>query len=86
MINQEIIEDNQLSEFEIAYVRKSDLELLRLHRQNKHDLQTLKHIMETEEDRVYSTEMVLKRIIDHYARSVPFERSVIDRIDLAQLM
>ena len=85
MINQEIIEA-QLPEFEIAYLRKSDLELLRLHNQNKQDLQTLKHIMETEEDRVYDTEMVLKRVIDHYAKFVPFERSVIDGTKLTNLM
>lgn len=85
MMNQEIIEA-QLPEFEIAYLRKSDLELLRLHKQNKQDLQTLKHIMETEEDQVYDTEMVLKRIIDHYAKFVPFKRSVVDVTKLTNLM
>ena len=61
MINHEMIEGTQRSLFEIAYLRKSDLELLRLHKQNEHDLNSLKYIMETEEDHVYDPEMVLKR-------------------------
>jgi len=74
MIGNELTEEVQVSEFEIAQLRKSDLELLRLKKQNEQDLLSLKHIMETYEDEVYDIEVVLARIIDHYAKSVPFER------------
>ena len=43
-------------------------------------------IMETCEDEVHDVEVVLARIIDHYAKSVPFERKKITSITYENLM
>ena len=85
-MSNEILEEAQVSEFETAHLRKSDLELLLLKKQNKQDLLSLKHIMETYESEVYDIEVVLARIIDHYAKSVPFERKKITSLTQTHLM